>query len=320
MTTKSKTLSAVTILVVGIGVLILFNQSGQLTTGRDKVVDSPMVTTGDGKVTDIPVAPKGDDKVAHNPIVHGGHDGAVNAPVATGYGEVVDALIARNVAARGGANAWRNVGSLQLTGKMDLGQGLHVPYVIKQKRPGKMCLEFDFDNQTAAQCLDGQTGWKRLPFMGRTTPEAMTEKEVSEMAGASSLDGLLFDSSKRGYNVELIGQESVDDKTTTKLKVTLPGGAVRWVYLDEETGLEVKIEAMRALRGKQRLVETWYFDWQPIDGLLISRRQETRYEGDKESHFVTVESVNVNPPLEDARFAMPTTSTLDRERAQEKSS
>ena len=41
-----------------------------------------------------------------------------------GFGRVVDGLIARNVEARGGADAWRNVDSLRMTGRMDLGQGI----------------------------------------------------------------------------------------------------------------------------------------------------------------------------------------------------
>ena len=92
-----------------------------------------------------------------------------------------------------------------------------------------------------------------------------------------------------------------------KLKVTLPKGGVRWVYLDAETAIEVKLEALRMVAGREHRVETCYFDWQEADGLLIARRQETLTEGDKESHFLTVESVSVNPPLDDSRFALPAT-------------
>ena len=232
-----------------------------------------------------------------------------------GHGKVVDALIARNVAARGGAEVWRAVSSRQLSGQMDLGQGMHVPYVLEQKRPDKMCLEFVFDDETAIQCVDGKTGWKLLPFRGQTTPGPMTEQELREMADTTSLDGLLFDSAERGYKVELLGHEPVDGRDTLKLKVTLPGGALRWVYIDAETALDIKLEATRVLGGRERRVETLYSDWQATDGLLIARRQETLTEGDAETHFLTVTSVNVNPPLDDARFLMSTT-TVDGRQAQ----
>jgi len=221
----------------------------------------------------------------------------------------VSELIKRNLNARGGASAWEAVSSLKLSGRMDVGQGMNLPYVLEQKRPDKMRLEFVFDGETAVQAFDGKTGWKLLPFLGRRNPEPMTEAELRETADSADLYGLLFDYDDRGHVVELMGHEPVKGRDTLKLKVTLPGGAVRWVYLDAETALEVKVEALRKLAGRERLVETFYHDWQAAESLLIVGRQETQTEGNKEWHFLTVESVQVNPPLDDARFAMPAVGT-----------
>lgn len=224
-----------------------------------------------------------------------------------GHGKVVDGLIARNVAARGGAEAWRAVETLRLEGRMDLGQDVNVPYTLEQKRSNRMCLEFEFDDETATQCVDGDTGWKLLPFMGRPYAEPMTELELHEMAAAANLDGLLFDSDRHGYDVDFVGHEVVDGRNASKLEVTLPGGVVRWVYIDDETALELRLEAIRTLRGRQRLVATRFSDWRDVDGLLIPHRQDTQMEGDDNEHFVTVETVSVNLPISDERFTMPAT-------------
>jgi hypothetical protein len=226
---------------------------------------------------------------------------------ASGFAETVDELVAKNTAARGGAAAWQAVSSLQLSGRMDVGKGMSVPYVLEQKRPGKMRLEFVFDGETSIQTFDGKSGWKLAPFLGRTTAEPMTEAELGLAADTADLYGLLFDYAKRGHKVELLGNEVVQGQDTFKLKVTLPGGSVRWVYLDAKSGLEIKVEALRRLRKRDRVVETFYHDWQVTDGLLIARRLETRTEGEKTIHPFTVQSVLVNPPLADARFAMPVT-------------
>lgn len=219
--------------------------------------------------------------------------------------QAVDQLVARNVAARGGEAAWRSVSSLRLTGKMDLGRGMLVPYVLEQKRPARMRLEYVFDGETAVQCSNGKTGWKLAPFRGRPKPEAMTAEELRGAASSADLYGPLFDYARRGHVVELIGRESVQGHDAFKLKVTLPDGAVRWVYLDVESGLEVKVDALRKVGTRERRVETYYHDWQPADGLLIPRRYETRAENAKELHVLTVESVRVNPPIDDSRFALP---------------
>jgi hypothetical protein len=220
---------------------------------------------------------------------------------------LIDQLVERNLDARGGASAWEAVSTLQLSGRIDVGQGVNLPYVLEQQRPGKMRLEFVFDGETAVQAFDGKVGWKLLPYLGRKFPEPMSETEVRAAEGTSDIYGLLFDYEARGHKLELLGQESVAGRDAYKLKVTLPGGSVRWVYLDAETALEIKVEAERTIAGRAHLVETFYQDWQETDGLLIARRQETQTEGDKESHFFTVERVKVNPAIADDRFTMPAT-------------
>ena len=223
-----------------------------------------------------------------------------------GRARAVNKLVDQNVAARGGDEPWRDVSSLRLTGQMDVGKGMSVPYVLEQKRPSKMRLEFVFEGETAVQCSDGKAGWKLEPFRGRTTAEPMTEEELREVADSADLYGPLFDYAARGHAVELLGREQVEGRDARKLKVTLPSGAIRWVYVDAESGLEVKLEAVRTLAGRERRVETFYHDWQATEeGLLIPRRQETRTEGDNELHRLTVATVVVNPPLDDSRFAMP---------------
>jgi hypothetical protein len=183
--------------------------------------------------------------------------------------------------------------------------------VLEQKRPGKMCLQFEFNDATALQCVDGNSGWKLLPFMGRDKAEVMTTAELREIVGTVDPEGMLLDSYQRGSRVELVGHENVNGRSTSKLQITLKSGTIRWIYLDDKTALEVKMEAMRYLRGKQRLMETTYSKWSTVDGLLIPYRQDTRYSGEDESHFMTVESVTVNPEIDDKRFAMPTASVAD---------
>jgi len=223
----------------------------------------------------------------------------------------VNALVARNIEARGGADAWEAVSSLRLAGQMDLGQEMVVPYVLEQKRPDKMCFEFVFNGETAVQCADGESGWKLLPYLGRTTPELMTDAELRETADSAEPYGLLYNYAARGSDVDYIGQEQFDGRDVFKLEVTLSRGGVRWLYLDTETALETKLETLRTVSGQERRVETIYSDWQEIEGLLIAQRQDTRTEGHSESHFLTVESVVVNPSLDDTRFTMPTSAVSD---------
>lgn len=215
----------------------------------------------------------------------------------------IDSLVARNLEARGGETAWEKVTSIRMAGLMDLGQDMSVPYVLEQKRPGKMCFEFEFDEQIATQCTDGSQGWKVTPFRGRSEPQAMTETEIRELADSSDPYGLLYD--HRELDIDVLGIEQVDGRDAHKLQVNLPNGGVRWLYLDIETALETKLEATRLIAGREFMVETYYTEWRDVEGLLIPARQETRTVGDQDSHFLTVDTVVVNPTITDDRFHMP---------------
>ena len=128
------------------------------------------------------------------------------------------------------------------------------------------------------------------------------------MADSAAIDGLLFNAAKLGHDIKWLGTEVVAGRAAFKVQVTLPGGAVRWAYIDKETGLDIKLDSMRVLSGEERRVETFYYDWQETDGLLIPRRQETHTEGKEGSNFLTVDALLSNPPLDDSRFAMPATA------------
>jgi len=217
----------------------------------------------------------------------------------------VDQLVAHNVEARGGAQAWEAVKALRISGQMDLGQGLAVPYTLEQKRPNRMCFAFDFADERATQCVNGDSGWKILPFQNRRDPEPMTADEMKGVADLADVDGLLFNYADRGHKVEYVGEKFVDDRPAYKLHVRLPSGDERWVYLDQETGLELMLESRRVMDGKIRAVFTKYEDWRDTDGILLPHYQDTVTEGREGSNFLTVEFVTVNPAIEDARFVMP---------------
>lgn len=217
----------------------------------------------------------------------------------------VDSLVARNLDARGGTDAWERVTTMRMAGQMDLGQGMSVPYVLEQKRPGMMCFEFEFNEQTSTQCTDGTQGWKISPFLGRTEPVTMTDLEYREMADTADPYGLLYDYANRDLDIDYLGTEKVGDREAHKLQVNMPNGGVRWLYLDVETGLDLKLETMRTIVKRERLVETRYSEWREVEGLLVPVRQETWTEGDPEPHFLTVQTVVINPQIADDRFHIP---------------
>jgi outer membrane lipoprotein-sorting protein len=217
-------------------------------------------------------------------------------------------IVEKNVSAKGGAQAWRAVQTISFSGKLDAGgkSKTQLPFVLEKKRPGKSRVELVFANDTAVQVYDGVNGWKLRPFLGRRNVEPYSPQELQAAAFESDLDGPLVDYAKKGNKVELEGVEKVENHDAYKLKLTMKGGQVQRIWVDAETFLEVKVEGTpRRMDGKMRPVWIYLRDYKDVNGLKIPYVMETQVQGNRETHKMVIESVVVNPKLEDSLFTKP---------------
>ncbi|WP_416050901.1 outer membrane lipoprotein-sorting protein [Cupriavidus basilensis] len=214
----------------------------------------------------------------------------------------------RNVAARGGLEAWRAVSSLTMSGQIDVGgkKDVMLPYVATMKRPHKSRFELRFQDQTALQVYDGAQGWKVRPFLGRDEVEPYSAAEAKIAAQAAELDGPLVDYARKGTKVELLGMESVEGHQAYKLKLTMKDRVERRLWVDATSFLELKMEGEpRKLDGRMHGVAVYYRDYKTEGGLKMPHVLETAVEGVKKAHRMTVEHVAMNQPVDDAVFAKP---------------
>jgi hypothetical protein len=218
-------------------------------------------------------------------------------------------IVEKNVAAKGGLQAWRAVQTMTFSGKMDAGgkSKAQLPFVLKKKRPGKTRIEIAFANDTAVQVYDGANGWKLRPYLGRKDVEPYSPDELKSASLESDLDGPLVDYVAKGNKVELEGVEKVESHDAYKLKVTLQGGPVQHLWIDAGTFLETKIEGTpRRMNGKLRPVSIYLRDYKDANGLMIPYVIETAVAGNRDTHKMFIETVVVNPRLDDSLFAMAT--------------
>src|SRR5205823_14688395 len=100
--------------------------------------------------------------------------GAALISAAAEKAPTLDELVAKNIEAKGGAEALRGLQSLKLTGKLIVNEGqLQLAYSETKKRPDEVRAEFALQGMTAVQAYDGKDGWKISPFQGRKDPEKL---------------------------------------------------------------------------------------------------------------------------------------------------
>jgi outer membrane lipoprotein-sorting protein len=172
------------------------------------------------------------------------------------------------------------------------------------QRPRKSRVEVKFNGQTAVQVFDGANGWKLRPFLNRRQVEPYTAEELKATALQADLDGPLVDYAAKGTKVALEGTEKVGETQAYKLNLTFKNGQTQHLWVDANTFLEVKIEgAPRRLDGKYHPVAVYYRDYKTIEGLVVPFVLETAVEGTSQLEKIQIDSVEVNPKLEDSLFA-----------------
>jgi outer membrane lipoprotein-sorting protein len=219
----------------------------------------------------------------------------------------------RNATARGGVAAWRAVKTITLSGKLEAGGKVdtYLPYTLQMKRPNKQRLAIEFAGETAVQVYDGKTGWKLRPYLNRADPEPFSPEELRKTQAVQGFEGPLVDYASKGNKLELEGTETVEGKATYRLKLTDKEGRAHRVWVDGATFLDAKIEdAPRRFDGKMRAVETYLSDYRSVDGVVIPYLSETRVQGARAAHKMTVEKVALNSALDDALFVKPAPANL----------
>ncbi|MBV8706978.1 MAG: hypothetical protein JO028_07300 [Acidobacteriaceae bacterium] len=253
------------------------------------------------------------------------------------------AIVDKNVAARGGLQAWRAVHSMSLSGKLGAGgnqraalsvpgsnpkaikeammarlkEEVYLPFVMDLERPHKMRFELQFKGETAVQVFDGANGWKYRPFLNRRTVEPYTPEELKMSSMQADLDGPLVDYVAKGSRVDLDGIEKVNGRDNYKLKLTYKNGQTTHVWIDAQTFLETKIGGQpRRLDGTLHPVETYFSDYREVDGLQIPFLLETKVLGvglnslglqdtPVPGEKTVLEKVVINPKLADSLFTKP---------------
>ena len=214
-----------------------------------------------------------------------------------------DALVARYVKARGGRERLAAVRTLKFTGHVT-NLGIESPFVLQMKRPDLVRTDMTVNTLPMTQAYDGKGAWIVMPLLGSSDPEDLPEAQARDMRNGGTIDGPLVDYREKGNAVELLGTETVEGKPAYRLKLTLKDGSVRTVDLDEKTGLETRLVSTRQNEGGEVEVETFYSDYQPTGGILFPRTIENRIKG-KTSSRMKIETVELNPPIDDAIFRKP---------------
>lgn len=218
--------------------------------------------------------------------------------------QTVDDVITKSIQAQGGLARLESVKTLRTSGKLSI-QSFEVRFVEVAKRSDKVREEMTVQGMSQVRAYDGKTAWQVNPFEGRRDPEMLSADDSKDLQIDADIDGPLVNYKEKGYEAELVGHDSVEGTDCYKIKLTLKNGDIRYYYLDTDTFMELKLETQTSIRGSIQENETYYGDYEEVNGIYYPFAFETGQKGSADRIRVTVEKVEQNVPLDDSLFSMP---------------
>lgn len=220
-------------------------------------------------------------------------------------------LVARNLAAHGGAAALGAINSLDFKGKYIAPGDFQLTYhETRARAPGGDVSRDDLAVQglTIVQAYDGSGAWKINPFQGRKDAERMSADESRAQADASLVDGPLLASLKDGSTVRYLGREDYDGTLGYKLQVRQRDGDQYDYLLDPESFLEIRATETRSIRGAPQVTEYEYGDYEKVGGFYYPMAIDSWQPSSPDQRArILIASANANVPTDATMFTAPAT-------------
>jgi outer membrane lipoprotein-sorting protein len=222
----------------------------------------------------------------------------------TAWSQTVDEIIAKNIQAHGGLDKLKSVQTRRMTAKFSAGS-FKADILQMNERPAGVRQEFVIQGLAQVTAYDGTTGWRVNPFEGRKDAELLSHDDTKGLEVEADMDGPLVDYQQKGHKAEYVGHDSVEGTDCYKIKLTLKNGDIRYYYLDTDSYLELKLETQNTVRGTLQEGETYYGDYEQVQGIYYPFAIEQGQKGDSSRVKIDVDKIEINVPLDDSLFAVP---------------
>ena len=253
--------------------------------------------------------------------------------------QTAEEIIEKNIAARGVAEKFRAIHSVMVTTVEEANWGGRGSSVLRIMRPDRMRFDYIWQANPKSTIIptttafDGKAGWWADQHKGLQTPHAVTGdtlEELREQAQKQFAESL-SELQANGNKVEFVGKDAVEGKSCYKIRFTTHTGHVRYAYYDAESFLIVRTEQEVFMKNKkEELLTTAISDYRSVNGVLfphtfkIDSWLTSAFASaewlplpmaffERKKYFTTsiVQSIEINPDMDESSFQIPGTSMVE---------
>ena len=237
---------------------------------------------------------------------------AILAFVIPAQAQTVDEILENYFENTGGLEAWKALEGIKINAKV-MQQGIEFPLEIYQLKDGRQMTKVTFQGQELKQGVyDGEVLWG-TNFMTMKAEKSDAETTANFKLNTNDFPDSFIGYKDKGYTAELVGTEEFDGTETFKIKlikepVTVDGNQeddVQFYFFDTENFVPLGMQSeIRSGQAKGMTQEITFSDYQEVDGLYFAFAM-TQGLKDGQSSPMTIESIELNPEVDDSIFAFP---------------
>lgn len=225
--------------------------------------------------------------------------------------QTADEIIAKHIAATGGAEKWGKVQNIQFVGNYVMGPGMLAPVEnIVATQPAKSNYSsFTWQGMTAVTVVVGDSGWNYNPFSGKRETDPMNAEGLRLNSLSSDPQGALFDYKSKGYKADYLGTDDMDGEDVHILRLTNKLGDMIYYYIDASTYYALKISRRVRMPDKEEKSQSVLSDFRKNEfGIIIPySEQNVNDKGEEIGGPVQYSKIVVNGNIDPSKFKEPNT-------------
>jgi len=228
------------------------------------------------------------------------------------FGQSVDEVLDTYFENIGGKENLAKVKGTKMTAKVNQG-GLEIPLEMVQLADGKQYTKFSLQgNEFFQNVYDGETLWS-INFQSMKAEKMDAEQTANYKLDINDFPDVFLNYKEKGYQIEMVGEETIDGAETFKLKVVkepkmLDGKEVEdvsYYYFDKEAFVPLAIDSeIKSGQAAGMISRTTFSDYQEVDGIYFAFSIGQGVKGG-ESNPINIDEIVLNPKVDEKAFAFP---------------
>lgn len=219
------------------------------------------------------------------------------------YSQTVEDIIAKSIKATGGQEKFDKIKTIKMTGKMDM-MGMAMTFTTYTKKPA-FRMEQEVMGSKIISAYDGKKGWMVNPMGGSNEPQEIPENMLGAVKSQADFGSNPLTSMKEnGITASYVGKETAEGKDCFKIKMVDKDKKESFLYIDANSYLAVKMKSSTEVMGQQKDIDMVFKEYKAFDGITMATVMEMKTDG--QSLTFTFENFEINKPIDDSLFIMPT--------------